>query len=89
MAAVQLLQEFGHEIPPRPSSWFAKQDRQRPARDTLEEAEIRHAQRRLFRRFVPLIEAISDEAERLEETELMWDAAGEIAVLVVAGRRSA
>jgi hypothetical protein len=89
MAAGQLLTEFGHEIPERPPAWFAKQERQRPVRDALEEAELRHVQRRLFRRFVPLIENIADEAERMEETDHMWEAAGEIAVLVLAGRRSA
>lgn len=88
MAASQLLTEFGHEIPRRPDSWHVKQERQRPARDALEAAEVGHVQRRVFRRFIPLIESIADDAERLEETERMWDAAGEIAVLVVAGRRS-
>jgi DNA primase len=89
VACAELLHTFGHEIPQRPAAWFRKQERQRPVRDALEEAELRHVQRRLFRRFVPLIENIADDAERMEETELMWDAAGEIAVLVLAGRRSA
>jgi hypothetical protein len=88
MAAAQLLTELGHEIPRRPDRWHFKQERQRPARDALEAAEVGHVQRRVFRRFTPLIESIADDAERLEETERMWDAAGEIAVLVVAGRRS-
>ena len=87
-AAANLLHEFGHEIPSRPASWYAKQRRQKPARDALEEAELLHVQRRVFRRFVPFIEAIENEAERLEETELMWEAAGEIAALVLAGRRA-
>ena len=89
MAAANLLQEFGHDVPPRPASWYAKQRRQKPARDALEEAKLLHVQRRVFRRFVPFLEAISDEAERLEETELMWEAAGEIAALVLAGKRAA
>ena len=89
MAAADLLREFGHEVPSRPASWFAKQRRQKPARDALEEAKILHVQRRVFRCFVPFIEAIEDEAERLEETELMWEAAGEIAALILAGREAA
>ena len=89
MAAANLLQEFGHDIPARPANWFGKQRRQKPARDALEEAKLLHVQRRVFRRFVPFLEAISDEAERLEETELMWEAAGEIAALVLAGKRAA
>ena len=89
MAAAQLLKEFGHRIPPRPESWFAKQERQRPIRDALNAAEVGHAQRRVFRRFVPLIRQIEDEDERQEEIELLWDAAHEIAVLVVAAKRKA
>src|SRR3712207_1706929 len=30
MAAADLLHEFGHPIPPRPASWYAKQKRQKP-----------------------------------------------------------
>lgn len=89
MAAANLLHEFGHDAPSRPPSWFRKQERQEPARRALEEAELRHLQRRLFRRFVPLLREIGDEAERLEETELLWEAAGEIALIVLASRRAA
>jgi hypothetical protein len=41
--------------------------------------------RRVFRTFTPLIEAVCDEEERRAETEYLWDAAGEIATLIVAG----
>jgi DNA primase len=85
MAAADLLHEFGHPIPERPASWYAKQKRQKPIRNAIEEAKVRHTQRRVFRTFTPLIEAIGDEEERRAETEYLWDAAGEIAVLIVAG----
>ena len=87
-AAADLLHEFGHEIPSRPPSWYAKQRRQKPVRDAIEGAKVRHTQRRIFRILLPLIEEVEDEAEKREETEYLWDAAQEIAVLVVAGRSS-
>lgn len=86
MAAADLLQRFGHPIPERPASWFRKQQRQKPVRVALEEAKVRHLQRRVFRIFLPLIKEIDDEHERRAETEYLWDAAGEIAVLILAGR---
>jgi DNA primase len=89
MAAAQLLSEFGHEIPERPPAWAAKQERQAPARQALEDAKIAHLQRRVFRRFMPLLEIVEDEQERQAEAEHLWDAAREIAVLIWAGRRAA
>lgn len=87
-AAADLLHEFGHEIPSRPPSWYAKQRRQKPVRDAIEGAKVRHTQRRIFRILLPLIEEVEDEAEKREETEYLWDAAQEIAVLVLAGQSS-
>jgi hypothetical protein len=89
MAAAQLLTEFGHEMPDRPPAWFSRQERQAPARQALEDAKIAHLQRRVFRRFIALLESIEDEQERQEETEHLWDVAREIAVLIWAGRRAA
>jgi hypothetical protein len=88
MAAADLLREFGHEMPEEPATWAARQKRRAPAREALEEAKVRHVQRRVFRIFVPVIEAIEDEDERREETEHLWDAAEEIAALIWAGRRA-
>jgi DNA primase len=85
MAAADLLHEFGHELPERPASWYAKQAHQNPIRSAIEQAKIQHTQRRLFRIFTPLIEQHSDEEEKREEIEYLWDAAGEIAILIVAG----
>jgi hypothetical protein len=88
VAAAEILLTFGHEIPPRPAAWFAKQARQRPARAALEEARVLHYQRRVFRIFAPLIVPIEDEDERREEEGYVWDAAGEIAALLAAQRMS-
>jgi hypothetical protein len=85
-AAADLLHAFGHPIPERPRSWYAKQERQKPIRNAVEEAKVLHYQRRLFRIFLPLIEEIEEEAERHEEVEYLWGTAREIAVLAVAGR---
>jgi hypothetical protein len=89
VAAAELLMAFGYEIPPRPRTWFARQERQAPARQVLEDAKIAHLQRRVFRRFMALLEAIEDEQERQAEAEHLWTAAREIAVLIWAGRRTA
>jgi CHC2-type zinc finger protein len=89
VAAAELLLAFGHEVPPRPPAWAAKQDRQASARQVLEDAKIAHLQRRVFRRFMTLLESIEDEQERREEAEHLWEAAREIAVLIWAGRRAA
>jgi hypothetical protein len=89
VAAAEILLTFGHEIPPRAPAWFAKQARQKPARNALEAAKILHLQRRVFRIFRPMIEEIEDEGGRREETRYLWDAAGEIAVCLWAGRRAA
>jgi hypothetical protein len=86
MAAADLLREFGHPIPERPASWYRKQTRQKPIRDAIDEAKVRHTRRRVFRILMPLIEELADEGEKREETKYLWDAAEEIAALVVAGR---
>jgi hypothetical protein len=86
VAAAEILLTFGHEIPPRPPAWFAKQARQKPARAALEEARVLHYQRRVFRIFAPLIVPIEDEDERREEEGYLWEAAGEIAARLAAQR---
>jgi DNA primase len=89
VAAAELLLAFGHEIPPRPPAFFRKEERQASARRALEDAKIRHVQRRLFRIFAPLLEAIKDDAERREEIEAVWDDLAEVAALILAGKRAA
>jgi hypothetical protein len=89
VAAAQVLLAFGHDIPPRPPSWYARQARQKPAREKIDEARIAHMRRRVFRVLRPLIDEIDDPDERRAEAEYLWDAAGEIAALIWAGRRAA
>lgn len=73
MAAAHILREFGHEIPPRPESWFRKQERQRPTRGGIERVLREAKRRRLFRWCVlPIIDAIVDEEERQQELERAW-----------------
>jgi DNA primase len=88
VAAAMLLMEFGHEVPHLPPSWFARQERQAPIRDALEEAKLRHIQRRLFRIFLPALKAIEDDEERREELERVWDDCLLPARLVLARRAS-
>jgi hypothetical protein len=87
-AAAELLHEFGHPILERPANWFAKQARQKPARAAIEAAKVRHAQRRVFRIFLPMLKEMEDEDERRAEAECLWDAAQEIGALIVGGRSS-
>jgi hypothetical protein len=81
VAAAEILLTFGYEIPKRPDSWFRKQARQAPVRNAIEEARVKHYQRRVYRAFLPAIEDISDVDQRRKEAELFWDVAHEIAVL--------
>lgn len=74
MAAANLLQEFGHEIPERPVAWFGKQQRQKSTREKIEEVRANILRRRLFRVYVlPLINATTGGDERRAEVERAWD----------------
>ena len=84
MAAADLLNEFGHEIPQRPPSWYAKQARQKPARDAIDRARFEHLRRRLFRAFFkPSLLAIEDEEEREAEYRILWDATEPLAEMLL------
>ncbi len=87
-AMMVLSTRYGISLPERPRSWFDRQERQAPVRDAIEETKLRLVQRRLFRIFLPLIEAIEDPEERREEIEILWGDTRRIAALVVAGRTS-
>ena len=88
-AMIALAVEYNVELPQRPPSWYRRQERQRPARDALAEAKVNHVQRRLYRIFAPAIERIEGETERKAEKVQTWHELRGVAVLVVAGRRSA
>jgi hypothetical protein len=84
MAAAQLLHEFGHEIPPRPASWYRKQERQQPIRDAIARAKFEHIRRRLFRGlFAPSLVRIEDPAERKAEAVLFWEATEPLAEMMI------
>jgi hypothetical protein len=93
MAAAALLHEFGHEIPQRPPSWYAKQTRQKPVRDAIDRARFEHLRRRLFRAlFKPSMLAIEDEEEREAEYRILWEATEPLAEMLLrdlSERRSA
>ena len=86
---MSLAVEYGVELPQRQPAWFARQERQKPVRDALEEVKVHHVQRRLYRLFAPVIERIEDQTERKAEKAQTWHDLRQVAVLVVAGRRSA
>ncbi len=79
-AAAALLLEFGHEIPERPASWFARQQRQGPVRDGIEAARTFAARRRLYRKFFePLVLATQDAEDRAHDAQLFWEATAPLA----------
>ena len=88
-AMISLAVEYDVELPQRAPAWFARQERQMPVRDALEEVQVKHVQRRLYRIFAPAIEKIEDQAERKAEKVQTWDDLRHVAALIVAGRRSA
>lgn len=85
VAAAEVLQEFGCQIPERPPAWFRKQERQKPVRDALEEVKTRSAQRHLMRIFEPFVAQIEDDTTRREEAEAIWEDLADVARLAVRG----
>jgi len=64
-AAAMLLMEFGHTPPARPPAFFRKGERQRDARELIEDARLQAWTRRLWKYvFGPIVDEIEDEAER-------------------------
>jgi hypothetical protein len=85
MAAADVLREYGHEIPDRPASWYAKEDRQAPVRDGIEVARILAARRRLYRKFFePLVLASTVQEDRDHDAQVFWEATEPLAEHVVA-----
>jgi hypothetical protein len=54
-AAGYLLLEFGHEVPQRPPSWYARQDRQGPIRDGIDQMRVRRLQNALYGMVEPFV----------------------------------
>lgn len=83
-AAGETLLTFGHEVPPRPSAWFRKFERQKPVRDAIGRARFDHLRRRLFRTFfAPSLNRIEDLEEREAEARILWEAAGLLTRMMV------
>jgi DNA primase len=87
-AMISLAVEYDVELPERPPSWLRRQERQKPVRAALEEAKVRHVQRRLYRIFADAIERIEDETERQSEKAHTWHDLRDVAALIVAGKRT-
>ena len=73
VAAAEVLLLFGHEIPQRPPSWYARQRRQRPVRDGLGRIRQEVLRRRLFRILEPIVSGIPDDGEREQEARFVWE----------------
>jgi hypothetical protein len=72
-AVMSLAVEYGVELPQRPASWFARQERQKPIRDGIDNVRREIKRRRLFRCFIlPVIDTIEAEEERERELERAW-----------------
>ncbi len=83
-AMVSLAVEHDVKLPERPRSWFARQERQKPVRDALEQARIGRVQRRLYRWLcAPNIARFEDEAERQDEEAIAWHDCGRMAQIMV------
>jgi len=90
VAAAEVLMAFGHEVPQRPPSWFARQERQAPIRARIESVRTEVLMRRLFRFvFEPMISAIEDPNERAGMAADLWRDVLPRAARMVEGRRSA
>jgi hypothetical protein len=86
MAAADLLRTFGHEIPQRPASWYARQERQKPIRDGIEAAIIYVARQRLYKRFFEsIVLAGTNEEDRAHDAQLFWELTAPLAEDLVGG----
>jgi hypothetical protein len=84
VAAAEVLLTFGHEISPRPASWFRKQERQKPIREAISRARFEHLRRRLFRGlFAPSLMRIKDPDERKADALIFWEATEPLARMMV------
>jgi hypothetical protein len=71
VAAAEILLSSGHEIPPRPASWFRKQERQKPIRDAISRARFEHLRR------------IEHPDKRKAEALIFWEATEPLARMMV------
>jgi DNA primase len=73
VAAAEVLMTFGHGIPERPQSWYARQERQKPIRDKIADVRTEVLMRHLFRWiFEPMLAAIEGDEERARMGDYVW-----------------
>jgi hypothetical protein len=83
-AMMVLSSRYGIELPARPQSWFAKQERQQQIRDAIDQARFEHLRRRLFRWFfAPSLLRIEDPEERKAEAVILWEATEPLAEMML------
>jgi hypothetical protein len=88
-AAAMLLIKFGHEVPQRPPSWFARQERQRSVRDRIDAEKVEHIRMLVFRLiWMPWLRQLP-EWVREEATESAWVSSRPIALRLYEQRRGA
>jgi hypothetical protein len=88
-AAAMLLMEFGHEVPSRPRSWYARQERQRSVRNRIDAERIEHIRMLVFRLiWMPWLRQLP-EWTREEATDSAWTASRQIAKRLYEERRGA
>ena len=85
MAAADVLRTFGQPIPKNPTSWFRKQERQKPIRDGIDAAIIHVARRRLYKKYCePIVLASTNEEDRAHDAQLLWERTEPLACYLVA-----
>lgn len=85
-AAADVLHTFGHEIPPRRPTWYAKNKRQGPIRAGIDAARFEQVRRRLYRKFMrPLVEGVEDAADRAHDEQVLWEATDPLALMLLDG----
>ena len=82
-AMVGLAVEYDVKLPPRPASWFRRQERQKQIRNGVEEIKINSLRRRLFRLLEPMVSGIADDDERAREAEYIWREITPLAVRMI------
>ncbi len=84
-AMIALKEEFSVQLPQRRASWYAKQERQRPVRDAIDEVKFYVARRRLYRRFFePIVLAGTNEEERAHDAQIFWELTEPLACHLIA-----
>jgi hypothetical protein len=85
MAAADVLRTFGHPIPERPTSWFRKQERQKPIRDGIEADIIHVARRRIYKTYCePIVLASINAEDRAHDAQLFWELTEPLACHLIA-----